>query len=1149
MMMEFDLQRFAALDAVVLGKTNYYAVDISDPTASTVTNTALGTSDSLSQGDVVLEITNTAGTYTMKLMKASEAIAAGGITTGDKLTKVTAVTDAISLTGVEGVTAEEITYDLSNVDISITVPGNNSVKNLSAGDQVIFGTDNGTVTINGTSFTGVTSSAPQFEYIGNKLTLTDGTLDFTTTAASNLTLGIAATKATSLVSTVTLNGKMKFKSDGAIEDMATGAIVSGIPATKTVSTATSAAKDEFTVNNTKFVATGAGAGLEIVAMSVTSELKSGTVYLTADSSDASSVKVNGGTVPTIKATNGDVTVNVNNTTVTIGDLDNGDTVQINDDTYSVVNGVFTHTAGNTNSNIADGKTLTSATAGNYVLETTFDTADLTQFTAPTSPANVAINGVLSTGTAIDATVAEAAVNLGYGTTDTTAKLSQIVDNAYVHQDGTITTTAKTGDLATVSYDATNEVVNYNASSSAKYQKIDLGADKNVWNVTGTEYGDVIVGNTGGKESTLSGGSGKDTITAEANNVAIGGAGADSIVAGASAINVATAASMTGGADADVFDVAAGGQYAVITDFSLADGDVVSVTSAAVDKAGALANFGVEGDATLGTSRVSLQSSDGFYTARLKDATDTRIVAWVGENATAIDNSGTNYKNVIFKGTGNDKGDVLTGGTGNDTFLGGIGDSIVGGAGNDSISLTAKTATNEEVGRYVAISSTSGKDTVDGFTAAFDTVDGDWLGVTDGASTDIVITTLATKSAAGNVTVKSGNGSAVLNNVKASTDTGAVELNINGAKVATIAEGTIATIGSADYAQYYIGTKGTSKKSGANLSSVTGDLMVDLSQTEIIRNIDTLVGGAGNTTLMGSTSADSLVAGEGRTSLWGGASGSDTLVSGADTTSFFYGTGSGKDTVVGFQTADVDASDVLTFIDGGFGNISRTNANAFEVKMSSGEKLTVNQGVSGADKAVNWQLMDGTASGVAKIALANNKLTYDNTVTNYFGSSSKDTVSVASSADNVSIWLDGSQGVSYSSIEIVDAKSSTGNVTLAGGSGAETIYGGQGASSLWGGADTSNDVLVGSGKGTAMFFYGLGQGNDVINATTKNDAINLYGVKLSDITAAAVDSTKVTITTTANETLTVNGSVTKFTTGDGQTFYADHRNKDWSTTAV
>lgn len=1059
----------------------------------------------------------------------------GEVTAGD----VTDFASGFTVSGLASAATATNTSTAINTNEYVTVNGTTyeAAANIGTGDFII-------------TSTGTTSSKLTKGVVSIDTDTTDGTANTSVIVGGN-TISISGTNASAIVNVsgdaITATG---------ITALTAGSTLTGVPGTAKVTTATSAAKDEFKVNGTTFVATGAGAGLTIKAMTTVSELQDGTVYLTADSSDASSVTVNNGANSRkITATNGDVTVNIASGTgaVAIGDLDNGDTITIDGDTYSVVNGVFTHTAGSGTPTMptAVTNTLTSTTAGNYVLTASFTAGTPTNLTLSNTTANVAINGVLSTGTEMDATVAGAAVNLGYGTTTTPINLTQIVDNAYVHQDGTVTTTAKTGDLATVSYDATNEVVNYNASSSAKYQTINLGADTNVWNVTGTEYGDVLTGNAGGKESTLSGGSGKDTITAAEKNVAIGGAGADSIVAGAGANSVANAASMTGGADADVFDVALGSRYAVVTDFNLADGDVVSVAAgqAAVTKANALANFGVEGDATLGTSRVSLQSADGFYTARLKDTTDTRIVAWVGENATAIDNSGTNFKNVIFKGTGNDKGDVLTGGTGNDTFLGGIGDSIIGGAGNDSISLRAKTSTNEEVGRYVAISSTSGKDTVDGFTAAFDTVDGDWLGVTDGASTDIVITTAAKKSAVGNVTVKSGNGSVVLNGVSASTDTGAVELNINGAKVATIAEGTVATIGSADYAQYYIGTKGTSKKSGANLSSVTGDLMVDLSQTETIRNIDTLVGGAGNTTLMGSTSADSLVAGEGRTSLWGGASGSDTLVSGADATSFFYGTGSGKDTVVGFQTADADAADVLTFIDGGFGNISRTSANAFEVKMSSGEKLTVNQGVSGADKAVEWQLMDGTASGVAKIALANNKLTYDNTVTNYFGTSSKDTVSVASSADNVSIWLDGSQGVSYSSIEIVDAKSSTGNATLAGGSGAETIYGGQGASSLWGGADTSNDVLVGSGKGTSMFFYGLGQGNDVINATTKDDTINLYGVNLSDITSAVVDSTKVTVTTTANETLTVNGSVTKFTTGDGQTFYADHRNKDWSTTAV
>lgn len=1148
MMMKFDLQRFAL--PVVTG-TTYIAV----PADGVVTSESAVTG-AQTEGALLLEITKNTSSYSLRLIKVvgTPTIVADTALASDNVTEVT--TPVVSaVTG----NATDLPYDLSKLSISMTVGTGGAVTNFAAGDHVTFGAATATVSINGTSFTGVTT-APQFEYIESKLALVAGTLDFTTTAASSLTLGVATAGASALTSTAVLNGKMKFASNGNVEDMAAEASVRGLATGATVAMAAAGMAQGATVsvNGTTFTGGSKTAASNALSFKISATdtskvfLTDGTIKLDAgESAYTIANNTTSGVENEVKAEKGDITVTVasGSANVIVSDLDNGDSFTIQSNTYTVVNGqVVNVTTGTKIGSVL----LTSANSSEKTIQLTIAKTDFTTGTA------TAVTQILpSTG---DAFTTPDITDGGTGMTVTDVDgnnrvVASFANGQYLHKDGTITSDS-TNAIASLSSNDSTGVATYTATSS-KAQTIDLTNSTLVWDVTATTAGDTMTGNAG-KDSTLSGGDGKDTITAANSNTAIGGVGQDSLKATANA--EATAASLTGGSDADVFDMTTAGAYAVITDFSLADGDVLLTnqlaTAANVNaklQAGTVA-LGLDGtykDTTAGaTAYATLQSSDGFYAARLGDAnSDKLIVAWTGENAATIDNSGTNYKNVIIKGTGNDVGDVLIGGTDNDTFYGGLGDSITGGKGSDQIILSEEAGTTGWVGHYVAMSSDSGKDTVTGFKAAFDTAEGDWVGVTDGTSTDITITTAAVKGTAGNVTVKSGNGALVLNNVSASTDTGAVELNINGAKVATIAEGTIATIGSADYAQYYIGTKGTSKKSGVNLSNVTGDLMVDLSQTETIRNIDTLVGGAGNTTLMGSTSADSLVAGEGRTSLWGGASGSDTLVSGADATSFFYGTGSGKDTVVGFQTADVDASDVLTFIDGGFGNISRTSANAFEVKMSSGEKLTVNQSVSGADKAVKWQLMDGTASGVAKIALANNKLTYDNTVTNYFGTSSKDTVSVASSADNASIWLDGSQGVSYSSIEVVDAKSSTGNVTLAGGSGAETIYGGQGASSLWGGADTSNDVLVGGGKGTSVFFYGLGQGNDVINATTKDDTINLYGVKLSDITSAVVDSTKVTVTTTANETLTVNGSVTKFMTGDGQTFYADHKNKTWSTTAV
>ena len=166
----------------------------------------------------------------------------------------------------------------------------------------------------------------------------------------------------------------------------------------------------------------------------------------------------------------------------------------------------------------------------------------------------------------------------------------------------------------------------------------------------------------------------------------------------------------------------------------------------------------------------------------------------------------------------------------------------------------------------------------------------------------------------------------------------------------------------------------------------------------------------------------------------------------------------------------------------------------------------------------------------------NTFTYDDSVAFYVGGKKTDTLTVS---DGANIWLDGSQGKGYTSIDAVDASASLDDVTIAGGSSSETLIGGQGSNSLWGGA-SGNDTLVGNSNATTTFFFGKGNGSDVISASNSEDRVMLYDVALSDLKSYDVNTSgAMVIALNDGSKLTVNGisdsTVHTFTLSDGSSW--------------
>ena len=360
----------------------------------------------------------------------------------------------------------------------------------------------------------------------------------------------------------------------------------------------------------------------------------------------------------------------------------------------------------------------------------------------------------------------------------------------------------------------------------------------------------------------------------------------------------------------------------------------------------------------------------------------------------------------------------------------------------------------------------------------------------------------------------------------------MELLIGVAKVAAIEKDTTAKITELDYADVYFGTG----SAGIDFEAVSDDLTIDLSDKSRFRNISSVTGGTGNTLLMGGGSRVTLVSGGGSTSLWGG-TGNAMLVGAKDSKDeFFFFGDSGRDTVSGFTAGTDDTSDVLNLYGSAITDIRGTENGA---ESSTGENSKVlSQGLKANDK-LQW--VSGDSKGVAKIGSKNeaNSFTYEADVTNYFGGNKIDTLKI--SGESSTVWLD----KVGSSIEIIDASTSTGDNLLAGSSESHTIKGGRGNNSLWGGAG-GNDILTG-GTGHNEFYFGIGEGNDIITQSNDTDKVMLYNVKVSDLDAACMKDGNMVIALKDGSSLTIQNydrqGATTFQLADG-TYSYDKSTGTW-----
>jgi len=724
------------------------------------------------------------------------------------------------------------------------------------------------------------------------------------------------------------------------------------------------------------------------------------------------------------------------------------------------------------------------------------------------------------------------------------------------------------DYATVKAGAGKDTI----SVSGKYVFVDAGGDDD----------DVFIG---GAESTVLGGAGNDTITVgkNATNASVdGGAGEDSIISEANGVTITGGAgkdiiSVSGkdwvvdaGADADSLNVSGTGTVTLgagkdtvmfgteadvtFTDYNYSDDTLVH---AAIDvKTDSLAKtFGTDGKLALGDKvTATFADKNGVYAAKFfdkadKDGKTTGAYVWTGETGAVADGSKYGDPLTMVGANNDDTADTLIGSAKNDTIYAGANDYVYGGKGDDSIVIVG----GDNTGVTVDLKAAGGNDTVESFTASFDD-NADKILLSDSAAA------LSFESLGDDLKVNDGKkASLLLNKVKVNEEKGAKVKIENGTTTynVQVMSGAKTELDGAATAVYGIGE-------GANGFKYTtdGDAAIDLSNSGAFGDTRSYQGitqvtvmGAADTTLVGGKAGETLTAaGDGNASLWGGA-GNDSLVgSNSGSTTFFYGAGDGLDTISGYSygTADDGKQDVVDIYSGNLTKWVRNDDNDIELTFGSNkQKLTVQMASDDTDAVFAFATGLGGETQRAKISgsKAAAAFTYDESVNFYIGTKAQktDTLTVGSEGDT-NIWLDGSNGKYFESIEVVDASASSGNVTLAGGMGNETLTAGSGNASLWGG-DGGNDVLNG-GYGETTFFFGKNNGKDTIVSNSASDKVVLYDVALDDIAKVGTisEGSDFTVKLKDNSQFTIknfsSGTANTFQLGDGSTWSYDFENNKW-----
>ena len=274
---------------------------------------------------------------------------------------------------------------------------------------------------------------------------------------------------------------------------------------------------------------------------------------------------------------------------------------------------------------------------------------------------------------------------------------------------------------------------------------------------------------------------------------------------------------------------------------------------------------------------------------------------------------------IFGGNGDDSintaytnNSTIDGGEGNDTIITcGLNNTINGGSGNNLINFNVPDPENTSTGSYIIF---NGNTTVEGFHFGF------------GEGTDTVYfnnNAPACEFMTDGFTLYDTDGDDNYSKFAFSDAHNVTKLNFYYEKENKLAKAVFLPANSwyaveeGDFVDedstvrqetYFVGAD-ASPNQGINFGNISEALDVTLDTeyekegvTYWVNNIYSIIGGAGDTSITGSSQNDTIIAGSGLSTLWGG-KGDDYLEGGTAGDTFIYSSGDGNDTIVNFSADD------------------------------------------------------------------------------------------------------------------------------------------------------------------------------------------------------------------------------------------------------
>jgi Ca2+-binding RTX toxin-like protein len=693
-----------------------------------------------------------------------------------------------------------------------------------------------------------------------------------------------------------------------------------------------------------------------------------------------------------------------------------------------------------------------------------------------------------------------------------------------------------GDSDTVSYVnyTTNGVrINLSTTNAQTITTGDIDTITNIENIIGSSKDDIFIGSS------------------QSNSIE-GGLGNDTFIAGTDLTNDGSIESVDDGAD--YFDGGLGtgdwADYSVIADDANSSTNGITLALDSATEALVTVNGQTGVDTLLNVENISgTQDNDN-----IKGDSQNNILLGNAGDDTLYGEGGIDN---LLGGLGKD---ILNGGAGDDTLQGGDGDdSLTGGLGNDKIyggTLVGTTHTD------------SGIDTVD-FTNALETLTIDLdLSLSGGLATDGSIEgkSVGSEGEQGqgidelygieniigsnfdNDTIYANNSVNIL-----TTQAGDDVIEARGA-ADTIYAGsgndTIIATSASDGADYIDGSTGTDTLDYSALGS-SNNITVDLStaatvdfdgtggndswqvniasgDTDIVKGIENIIGGAGNDIITGNASVNELQGGAGKDTLSGG-DGKD-IINGYytdqsessveyDTVSYSYLTSKAVaiDLTAGTAVVDSNDSDTLISIENAIGgslaDIITGSADINSLEGGAGNDTFISSlgndyiyggnvtGITHTDSQTTGDMADYSNS----INSSNNLVVNLSTTSSDAAGNSYSSAYVRLSSNNSSVYTDSLYGIE-------DITGTSNNDTLTGSNSANTLIGNAGNDTLQGllGADKLD-----GGAGDDVFIINesdIGDsGNDSIIGGSGSDTINYNGITTSGVTIDFGSGTSATVT--------------------------------------